>query len=96
MLTDREPIETAVMPGMAPFVDVVFLLLVFLVCQDFHELEGKFSADLPKDIGVQSFASPPRLWVQVRCIERGKPMPRLGHTGYVLVGHLPSGSSAVA
>ena len=45
---------------MTPMIDVTFLLLIFFMCTlKFKTLEGKLSAHLPKDVGVnQSDAEP--------------------------------------
>lgn len=45
---------------MTPMIDVTFLLLIFFICTiKFKTLEGKLSAYLPKDVGVnQSDAEP--------------------------------------
>lgn len=45
---------------MTPMIDVTFLLLIFFMCTiKFKTLEGRLSANLPKDVGVnQSEAEP--------------------------------------
>jgi len=52
---------------MTPMIDVTFLLLIFFMCTlKFKILEGKLSAYLPKDVGVQAFDTPPVEKVDIR------------------------------
>ena len=45
---------------MTPMIDVVFLLLIFFMCTlKFKTLEGKLSAYLPKDVGVNTDEAEP-------------------------------------
>ena len=45
---------------MTPMIDVVFLLLIFFMCTlKFKTLEGKLSAYLPADVGVNPFDADP-------------------------------------
>ncbi len=45
---------------MTPMIDVVFLLLIFFMCTlKFKTLEGKLSAYLPKDVGVNTSEAEP-------------------------------------
>jgi biopolymer transport protein ExbD len=45
---------------MTPMIDVVFLLLIFFMCTiKFKVLEGKLSAYLPKDVGVNATQAEP-------------------------------------
>jgi biopolymer transport protein ExbD len=45
---------------MTPMIDVVFLLLIFFMCTlKFKTLEGKLSAYLPKDVGVNTSQAEP-------------------------------------
>ena len=45
---------------MTPMIDVVFLLLIFFMCTlKFKTLEGKLSAYLPKDVGVNQMDAEP-------------------------------------
>lgn len=51
---------------MTPMIDVTFLLLIFFMCTlKFKTLEGKLSAYLPKDVGVNSSDDPPIEKVEV-------------------------------
>ena len=59
---------------MTPMIDVTFLLLIFFLCTiKFKVLEGKLSAYLPKDVGVnQSDAEPKeKLEISIRVKEEG-------------------------
>jgi biopolymer transport protein ExbD len=45
---------------MTPMIDVTFLLLIFFLCTiKFKTLEGKLSAYLPKDVGVNTSSAEP-------------------------------------
>ena len=45
---------------MTPMIDVTFLLLIFFMCTlKFKTLEGKLSAYLPKDVGVNTMQAEP-------------------------------------
>ena len=62
---------------MTPMIDVTFLLLIFFLCTlKFKTLEGKLSAFLPKDVGVnQSEAEPiEKVEITLRVINEGKRM----------------------
>ena len=52
---------------MTPMIDVTFLLLIFFLCTiKFKVLEGKLSAYLPKDVGVnQSEAEEPKEKIEI-------------------------------
>ncbi len=51
---------------MTPMIDVVFLLLIFfLLTIKFKILEGKLSAYLPKDVGVNSSPAEPKEKVEI-------------------------------
>ncbi|MBL4769756.1 MAG: biopolymer transporter ExbD [Planctomycetes bacterium] len=51
---------------MTPMIDVTFLLLIFFMCTlKFKVLEGKLTAYLPKDVGVNSSDAPPVEKVQI-------------------------------
>ena len=59
---------------MTPMIDVTFLLLIFFLCTiKFKVLEGKLSAYLPKDVGVnQSDAEPKeKLEISIRVKKEG-------------------------
>ena len=46
---------------MTPMIDVTFLLLIFFICTiKFKTLEGKLSAFLPKDVGVNTSDAEPK------------------------------------
>lgn len=54
---------------MTPMIDVTFLLLIFFMCTiKFKVLEGKLSAYLPKDVGVNSDPAPKREKVEVQIL----------------------------
>ncbi len=51
---------------MTPMIDATFLLLIFFMCTlKFKVLEGKLTAYLPKDVGVNTSDAPPVEKVQV-------------------------------
>jgi biopolymer transport protein ExbD len=51
---------------MTPMIDVTFLLLIFFLCTlKFKLLEGKLSAYLPKDVGVNSAPAEPKEKVEI-------------------------------
>ncbi len=73
---------------MTPMIDVVFLLLIFFMCTlKFKTLEGKLSAYLPKDVGVNTFEAEPVEKVEIKLTVKhpGKKMsarnPRLEWDG---------------
>jgi len=60
---------------MTPMIDVTFLLLIFFLCTiKFKVLEGKLSAYLPKDVGVnQSDAEPKeKLEISIKVQQEGQ------------------------
>lgn len=51
---------------MTPMIDVTFLLLIFFLCTlKFKTLEGKLTAYLPKDVGVNSSDAEPKEKVEI-------------------------------
>ena len=57
-----------------PMIDVVFLLLIFFMCTlKFKTLEGKLSAYLPKDVGVNTSQAEPieKVEIMLQVIEEG-------------------------
>lgn len=51
---------------MTPMIDVTFLLLIFFLCTlKFKTLEGKLSAYLPKDVGVNASEAEPKEKVEI-------------------------------
>ncbi len=59
---------------MTPMIDVTFLLLIFfLLTLKFKTLEGKLSAYLPKDVGVNSSDSEPieKVEIMVQVVQEG-------------------------
>lgn len=59
---------------MTPMIDVTFLLLIFFMCTlKFKTLEGKLSAYLPKDVGVNSSEAEPieKVEIVLRVVEEG-------------------------
>jgi len=59
---------------MTPMIDVTFLLLIFFMCTiKFKTLEGKLSAYLPKDVGVNTSPAEPKekIEVEIRVITEG-------------------------
>jgi len=62
---------------MTPMIDVTFLLLIFfLLTLKFKTLEGKLSAFLPKDVGVNSSDAEPieKVEITLKVIQEGKRM----------------------
>jgi biopolymer transport protein ExbD len=60
---------------MTPMIDVTFLLLIFFMCTlKFKTLEGKLSAYLPKDVGVNQQDAEPieKVAITVRIIKEGR------------------------
>jgi biopolymer transport protein ExbD len=60
---------------MTPMIDVTFLLLIFFMCTiKFKVLEGKLSAYLPKDVGVNVNPAEPRekIDIEIRVINEGQ------------------------
>jgi len=52
---------------MTPMIDVTFLLLIFFMCTlKFKTLEGKLSAFLPKDVGVNTSDAIPKEKIEIR------------------------------
>ena len=52
---------------MTPMIDVTFLLLIFFMCTlKFKKLEGKLSAYLPKDVGVNQSQAEPKEKIELR------------------------------
>ncbi|MEM7306521.1 MAG: biopolymer transporter ExbD [Planctomycetota bacterium] len=52
---------------MTPMIDVTFLLLIFFLCTiKFKTLEGKLSAYLPKDVGVNTTQADPKEKVEIK------------------------------
>lgn len=52
---------------MTPMIDVTFLLLIFFMCTlKFKTLEGKLSAFLPKDVGVNTTPAEPKEKIEIR------------------------------
>jgi len=68
---------------MTPMIDVVFLLLIFFMCTlKFKTLEGKLSAYLPKDVGVNQMDAEPieKVEILMRVKEAGKKLRPDGTT----------------
>ena len=62
---------------MTPMIDVTFLLLIFFMCTlKFKTLEGKLSAFLPKDVGVNTADADPieKVEILLEMIKEGKRM----------------------
>ena len=80
MARKRQVPEEPLKGDMTPMIDVVFQLLIFFMLSiEFKELEGKLSAYLPKDVGVnQSEATPiEKLEIRLKVLKEGtKLMPR--------------------
>ena len=52
---------------MTPMIDVTFLLLIFFMCTiKFKKLEGKLSAYLPKDVGVNTTPAEPKEKIEIK------------------------------
>ncbi len=75
---------------LTPMIDVVFLLLIFFLCMEFKTLESKLSANLPKDVGVNTTEAVPmeKLDIRIEQVRWGQEVkdPN-GRTRYNLVGH---------
>ena len=68
---------------MTPMIDVTFLLLIFfLLTLRFKTLEGKLSAYLPKDVGVNQMQAEPieKVEITLRVVNEGKRMDPLDAT----------------
>ncbi len=60
---------------MTPMIDVTFLLLIFFMCTlKFKVLEGKLTAYLPKDVGVNTSDAPPveKVQIDIHVTEEGR------------------------
>ncbi len=60
---------------MTPMIDVTFLLLIFFMCTlKFKLLEGKLTAYLPKDVGVNNSDAPPveKVQIDIHVIDPGR------------------------
>jgi biopolymer transport protein ExbD len=66
---------------MTPMIDVTFLLLIFFMCTiKFKTLEGKLSAYLPKDVGVNTTEATPieKVEIVIEVVNEGvKVFPKL-------------------
>jgi biopolymer transport protein ExbD len=80
---------------MTPMIDVTFLLLIFFMCTlKFKVLEGKLTAYLPKDVGVNSSDAPPveKVQVDIHVIEEGRKVkPRAKPTDAFVTYDDPTG-----
>jgi len=64
---------------MTPMIDVTFLLLIFFMCTlKFKTLEGKLSAFLPKDVGVNQMDAEPieKVEILMRVVKDGTKLKR--------------------
>lgn len=88
-ISPTDPCDGALHTDTTPMIDCVFLMIVFFVCCDFVQLEGKLPAWLPRDHGGSSKVEPvTMLLVEVHCDARGTERPdpqRSGRTS--LDGH---------
>ena len=69
--------ETKCELEMTPMIDVTFLLMIFFLCTiKFKTLEGKLSAYLPKDVGVNTSEATPmeKVEITVHVIQEGQKM----------------------
>jgi biopolymer transport protein ExbD len=91
----RKP-EGDVKMDMTPMIDVTFLIIIFFLCLEFKTLEGKLSANLPKDVGVNTSKAPPmeKLDIRIVCPKGGWGKKKLTNTVYAnnqrrfeLLGH---------
>lgn len=63
----REIAEQEHKMDMTPMIDVTFLLLIFFLCTiKFKTLEGKLSAYLPKDVGVNTTKAEPKPKIEIK------------------------------
>lgn len=70
---------------MTPMIDVTFLLLIFFMCTlKFKLLEGKLTAYLPKDVGVNQTEAEPieKVQIDIHVDELGKKMDAKGENPY--------------
>jgi biopolymer transport protein ExbD len=70
---------------MTPMIDVTFLLLIFFLCTiKFKTLEGKLSAFLPKDLGVNSprVDPSPKIQIGLKVISAGTKLDARGQGPY--------------
>jgi len=61
--------------AMTPMIDVTFLLLIFFLCTiKFKVLEGKLSAYLPKDVGVNQTEAEPveKIEITIKIVHAGE------------------------
>ncbi len=66
MSTLRDIAEEEFKMEMTPMIDVTFLLLIFFLCTiKFKVLEGKLSAYLPKDVGVNQSEAEPKEKIEI-------------------------------
>jgi biopolymer transport protein ExbD len=75
---------------MTPMIDVTFLLLIFFLCMEFKTLESKLSANLPKDVGVNTTEAEPmeKLDIRIEQVQWGREVPdKDGRKRFNLVGH---------
>ena len=71
MSTLRDIAEEEYKLEMTPMIDVTFLLLIFfLLTIKFKTLEGKLSAYLPKDVGVNTSEAEPKEKVEITIVVR--------------------------
>ena len=67
MRVNRELAERESRLDMTPMIDVTFLLLIFFMCTlKFKTLDGKLSAYLPKDVGVNTTPAEPKEKIEIR------------------------------
>jgi len=67
---------------MTPMIDVTFLLLIFFMCTiKFKTLEGKLSAYLPKDVGVNTTQAEPKekVDIEIHVVAAGSRVHPKGH-----------------
>lgn len=88
-ISPTDPVDVALRTDTTPMIDCVFLMIVFFVCCDFQQLEGRLPAWLPRDVGGSSKIEPePMIDVQIHCdafgTERSDPLRRGRHS---LEGH---------
>jgi len=75
---------------MTPMIDCTFQLIIFFLCCEFKTLEGKLSANLPKDVGVNTTQAQPieKLDLRIENQEWGNKVPdRTDSRRFELEGH---------
>jgi len=75
---------------MTPMIDVTFLLIIFFLCLEFKTLEGRLSANLPKDVGVNKSPAEPmeKLDIRITNVSWGTEVPAEHGSRFNLKNHV--------